>query len=450
MGVSLLLMAGILGPLREEASEAYLVAVLSVEEQDGYGIVIATPDGTRLKQLTTNSKPRYGDVVLFWSADGGSIYHRLEPYWIAEDSSFLRIHFPSGRQQILMQNEASGRLMLSPDGRWIIYGKDGDLHLLNTLSGTIQIIANDIFTYSWAKQGKLIHFSRGDPYEGVSEEYWIRFDGTVVHSKSSDMWSMVWSPNGEAIGYSISDSTGWQLYVENLPSRDRQRIPLNGRFSLYRWLRSDWLIVMLRNETGVGRGLVRMRPDGHQFAPLLFGEVGQAFLDASSDGKWVYIQTFDRLEERADIYRVDPTTLNREHLLKLEWSQYGRLSDNEDMFIFMGRYMGVDGLYRMNVDGTGLKRLLSVNDHYDEWGFYDIPEMDWVGVVILYDDVYGYDTRLAVNINTGAIRELPRSSAVSFSPMIDTKWEPIEVTGVGIGMLLGAMGVMGWRVRRAG
>ena len=205
----------------------------------------------------------------------------------------------------------------------------------------------------------------------------------------------------------------------------------------------------------------------------------EVYLGAGTDGQWVYSSVHMQAGDQSvtALYRTNPMSLERQHLVTLEYFDLGWLSADNDRIIFQGRYQSEVGLSSMKVDGTDIQLILPLELPPSSWRSYFAPDSEWMYVLVLSNTSQRYDylSLLRVNIITGQIQELPKGEPIDFRTIEDKDWQPWEISVMAIfsmmfgmiplsfdvyrmagmsvvfrvmGTVLGAIGIMALQVRR--
>lgn len=456
-GVLLLMMAVGGMVVRREASTAYLIALRSVEPEDGYGVVVTTPEGHRVKRLFENGDIREYDRLV-WAQDGKSIYYLHVDPRPFEPSTFLRVRMPSGRIEAITEPSFASFWNVSPDGRWaaIFNAGNAELYVLNTATGEAKFIEEQVEDrFLWSADSQWIFYVKLESEGFIS--YHVSVDGTQRYTDNVAYVSPVWSPVGlsdqQEMVYLIREDDGYRMYHKNLVTSKVAVLPVEEPLWIMDWFDNNWIVFQTPSlEDDFVNLLVRMRPDGSEQGILSENGSSPEIIARSSDSEWIYLLA-SAPEEGLNhgVYRVDMNTLENEYLMGVEGLQHGMLSENGDKIVFLGFQLDQGGLYTMNVDGSDFKQVLSIDGNQNEWSFGRTPDPDWVQVGMRFDGFHEDYSRWMINIYTGEVREMPRSSAFSFSPIVDMEWSPEVGLSGGALMILGALGMalMNVQMRRS-
>ena len=196
--------------------------------RDGdFEIYLIRPDGTGLRQLTTNTA---GDTHPSWSRDGSQIVFESN----REGNLEIYVMNSDGTEQKRLTRDAGGNLVasFSPDGKEIAFGsnRDGNLEVcvMNADgSGQRRLTHSDgvDLPISWSPDGKKIALQ--STRDGNYEVYTMNRDGTgqirLTNEPGADFVPS-FSPDGSKIAF-ISDRDGqMELYMMQPDGSNPKRV----------------------------------------------------------------------------------------------------------------------------------------------------------------------------------------------------------------------------------
>jgi Tol biopolymer transport system component len=257
--------------------------------------------GPELERGDYVSYPR--DIHAAWSPDGRWIVYRHEDY-TKYDSTYpngLYLIDPDGNNRRLLLRGEAALPAWSPDGQWIAY-TDGAIYALNFHTGEERRLTNfTAFFPSWSPDGAKIACGRSGPQDIVG--IWI----IDFQDTSAIRWGFGgaphWSPDGEKFVYSASPDpyTGPQVTVVGIFDGTSNRLTRNqydNRRPLWSpsGLMITWtLLVKTKAEVWI------MNRDGSGQRKLVDG----SHPSFSPDSRAIVFSDFDSSKEQIVLWRIN-------------------------------------------------------------------------------------------------------------------------------------------------
>jgi Tol biopolymer transport system component len=199
----------------------------------------------------------------------------------------------NGRLNQLTENPADSQPAFSPDGRTIIFVRDGDVYSTRP-DGTGQraiTTGEEIDSRPQVSpNGRYVLFERRRPFKDERNLYTVGIGGGRLHAlvvSDEDEHSATFSPDGRAIAFVRSAADADAIYSVRPSGARLVRLPNRGQDAFApRYFRGG--IVFNRGQSGEGPSafadVYTMRADGRKVRPLVRG-VGSAYVeDVSPDG----------------------------------------------------------------------------------------------------------------------------------------------------------------------
>ncbi len=322
-----------------------------------------------------------------WLADGRLVLYDLR---LPEaERTLVTVDPRSGRQRPLVDAEkalvAINRVLdpeepieelgwpdgFSPDGRYAIYERDGDVYLLNLRRAEFEAVAATTAAEEAARfspDGRKLAFVRDNDlwfYDvGSGAERQLTFDGSDTLLNGTVSWvyweellnrsnrGYAWSPDSDAIAFLQSDESmvGVMHYVDfkpNLPAVRKQRHPKPGEANP----RVRAGVVTLDDAETVW---VDLGTYPHEYL---------ARLQWLPDGERLAVQTLNRSQTTLDIFLTDAASGAARHLLRE--TNDGWVNVHDDLhflggdrgFLWLSERDGYAHLYLFDMDGRLVRQV---------------------------------------------------------------------------------------------
>jgi hypothetical protein len=462
MGVSLLLMVGVLGRLREEASEAYwMVTGTEIGTfPDSYARVdISFPDGTPLRDVYqfTNSINQQTKRIAGWSPDGRWVIY-AEPTENGK-TRLIRENLGGRQSDVLVSDVCTLHQgfspMISADQRWMAACEtttrnnrvQEDL-LLFTADGRDKKRLNpdphnDVEDVHWSPDGKCVYYNATDGDGGgfyqvnlENGQHRQLYDGYIDPTFSPDgLWMVFQEVVGNNVfvfNYLNFESGGVaELFRTDRPSR------------IQAWLPSDVILLYQQGSSRDETSPLLAMFDLETNALTIIAEGVYGTPSITPDRRAVHYIV--REEQSYSLYRLDLETLSMQK--RYESSERFELvyaPNRPWLLVFEGDIRGTHDLliYDLTEGGDSLGEPIV---GFPLWTLESTlvypPSTEWV--IAEHTSTFAM-----INVYDGSYSILANRWVVGFSPLIDMEWSREAVSGIGMGMMLGAIGMMGKRVRR--
>lgn len=326
-----------------------------------------------------------------WLEDGSLIV--LDPALPADERSFERLSWPSGRRSDLVDGgkarealaAAAGDAVVEeglswpdafdPHGASALWIVDGDLFLMEMPSAKVHRLtetAAEERAVRYAPDGKRLAFVRDNELWAVElpdgEPRRLTWDGSATLLNGTVSWvyweeifgredlGYWWSPDGSAIAYLQSDESGVgeMLYLDYEPAIPlviRQRYPKTGSAN-----------------PRVRVGIVDVAGDAEQ-RPTTWVDLGTfpheyiARVQWLPDGERLSVQTLDRSQTKLDLFFADPTDGSAKHIFRESDPGWVNLHDDlhflesGEGFLWVSERDGYAHVYRYAMDGSLVGRI---------------------------------------------------------------------------------------------
>jgi len=245
-------------------------------------------------------------------------------------------------------------------------------------------------------------------------------DTAALTHLAANRWIPSWSPDGSKIAFnSDQDSTGQEIFVMNADGSLLHRLTnFLGQALCPSWS-ADGKKILFDFEGGRNPALYVMNADGSDTTRLAQGT--HPFYQCpvwSPDGSRIAFVSADS----ADVLYTDIYLLNADGTGEINWSHNpGRFdtqpawSPDGTKIAFFSERNGLAGLFVMNVDGTGLKPLVTApgNNTCPAWS----PDGQWIAFTSTRD---GQTELYAMALDGSSTRRLTDDSEEDICP----RWQP--------------------------
>ena len=203
--------------------------------------LIIGPDGTPIHELELDRTGR-------WAPDGRFYYLRGEELWAFDQgSSEVRVLVAPE-----LQRGAWYTRSFSPDPSSVriasVRYEDGAIDVVDVKRASLSTIttAGNPKVGAWSRDGRRLLYATGVTYDNPAQ-LWV-FDAesgnsTLIQSSIELLGGMDWSPEGNAVAYSVHDGSLAGVYRHDLASGGTEQLSTSAEVDVINWLANGDLLV---------------------------------------------------------------------------------------------------------------------------------------------------------------------------------------------------------------
>lgn len=242
-------------------------------DDDPTSIMTVRPDGTGFVTIVGHGNSPA------WSPNGRQVaFVRTYPYITTEGDLFVARADGTGERRLYDGGDLPlASPSFAPDGRRIAFLRHSSLHILDVVTGSVEVVAIDgcddsVGSVDWAPHGDRLAVSTGCR-DGTWHRIWtVGADGRnpqqLTHGSTPGVYDFHprWSPDGQRIAFVRHEMTDAglraEVHVMDADGSDQARVVTGtDRDTEPAWSPGGAWLVFAR-DAGDGRSLYRIRPDG--------------------------------------------------------------------------------------------------------------------------------------------------------------------------------------------
>lgn len=366
------------------------VYLWQTQHTDGFGLRTAAV--FRVNQANLHEE------IFGWFAVGNKLIPQPNG-WLELDTqhqimALYRMERPNQPRQLVFQFERSNLLMttntppiFSDDGQWMYfnvvdrYTDIGDVYRVHLSDGDLTNLTATVET-SLTLQAALLDEGWLIVQDATPAHvlYRMRLDGsefTPLMDQSNRMGWVAWLPQPRLM--ILRDYTTAGLLALPLDSRTPVWEASQPVIAAYALLSGDLVIRTAQDEIAV------IHPDGTR-RPLAALSPSLQFKFFVQHGDWVYYAD-ESFSNRTTIGRINVVTGRNQRLAEGLYLEVVAVAPDATWLALSGIIHQQSGLFRVNVDGSGLVRLTDHHRRFTFMGFGPPIDLDWSGMMFMIGGV---------------------------------------------------------------